>query len=97
MQPTRFDGNAFVPWIGGDLDDILCERFERIVGSDNCESFAGMKLQIPADRYRCHYVKAEVSVLRRINGHLAVLHGARKLAEYDSTGQLLIPEIKTMA
>lgn len=29
--------------------------------------------------------------------HLAVLHGARKLAEYDSTGQLLIPEIKTVA
>jgi hypothetical protein len=75
MQLTRFDGNAFVPWVGGDLDDILCERFERIVGCDNCVSFAGMKLQIPADRYRCHYVRAKVSVLRRINGHLAVLQG----------------------
>ncbi|MEO7560744.1 MAG: hypothetical protein ABIT23_10865 [Nitrosospira sp.] len=87
MQPTRFDGNAFVACIGGDLDDILCERFERIVGCDNCVSLAGMKLQIPADRYRCHYVKTKVSVLRRINGHLAVLHGARKLAEYENTGQ----------
>ena len=97
MQPAREEGSAFVPWIGGDLDDILCERFERTVGNDNCVSFAGMKLQIPADRYRCHYVKAKVSVLRRINGNLAVLHGPRKLAEYDSTGQLLIPEIKTVA
>ena len=40
--------------------------------------------------------QAKVSVLRRING-LAVLHGARTLAEYDSTGQLLIPEIKIVA
>jgi hypothetical protein len=56
-----------------------------------------MKLQIPADRYRCHSVKTKVSVLRRINAHLAVLHGARKLAEYDSTGQLLLPEIRTVA
>jgi hypothetical protein len=38
IQPTRFNGNAFVPWIGGDLDDILRERFERIVGCDNCVS-----------------------------------------------------------
>ncbi|SEK32947.1 hypothetical protein [Nitrosovibrio tenuis] len=96
MQLTRFDGNAFVSRIGGDLDDILCERFERTVGNDNCVNFTGMKLQIPVDRYRCHYVKAKVSVLRRISGHLAVLHGPRKLAEYDSGGQLLIPEIKTV-
>ena len=97
MQPAREEGSAFVPWIGGELDDILCERFERTVGNDNCVSFAGMKLQIPADRYRCHYVKAKVSVLRHINGHLALLHGPRKLAEYDSIGQLLKPKIKTVA
>lgn len=96
MQPTRFDGDAFVPRIGGDLDDILCERFERIVGCDNCVSFAGMKLQIPADRYR---------YLCQSQGFSAAPHqwasrspaGARKLAEYDSIGQLLIPEIKTVA
>ena len=54
-----------------------------------------MKLQIPADRYRCHYVKAKVSVLRHTNRSLAVLHGPRRLAEYDSTGQLLKSKIKT--
>jgi hypothetical protein len=86
MQLTRFDGNAFVPWIGGDLDDILCERFERIVGCDNCVSFAGMKLQIPADRYRCHYVRAKVSVLRRINGHLAVLQGRASWPSMTASG-----------
>ncbi|HTJ55695.1 MAG TPA: ISNCY family transposase, partial [Nitrosospira sp.] len=38
MQPAREEGSAFVPWIGGELDDILCERFERTVGNDNCVS-----------------------------------------------------------
>ena len=98
MQPATEEGSAFVPWIAGDLNDILCERFgKRTVGNDNCVSFAGMKLQIPADRYRYHYVKAKVSVLRRINGNLAILNWLRNLAEYDSTGQLLKPEIKTVA
>ncbi len=97
MQPAMEEGSAFVDWIGGELDDILCERFERTVGNDNCVSFAGMKLQIPADRYRCHYVKAKVSVLRHTNSSLAILHGPRKLVEYDSTGQLLKSRIKTVA
>lgn len=52
----------FVPWIGGQLADILCERHERVVGHDNCVSFEGLKLQIPTDRHRCHYVKAKVIV-----------------------------------
>ena len=60
MQPAMEEGSAFVDWIGGPLNDILCERFERTVGNDNCVSFENMKLQIPADRFRCHYVKAKV-------------------------------------
>jgi hypothetical protein len=73
MQPAMEDGSAFVTWIGGPLEDILCERFERQVGADNCVSFEGVTLQIPADRHRCHYVKAKVAVLRRIDGTLAIL------------------------
>ena len=34
--PAMEEGTAFVAWIGGRLDDILCEQFERTVGSDNC-------------------------------------------------------------
>jgi transposase len=86
MQPAMEHGSAFVAWIGGPLDEILCERFERTVGNDNCVSFEGLKLQIPADRHRCHYVKAKVAVLRRIDGSLAILHGPRKLAEYGPDG-----------
>ena len=88
MQPAMEHGSAFVAWIGAPLADILCERFERTVGHDNCVSFETMKLQIPADRHRCHYVKAKVTVLRRSDGSLAVLHGPRKLAEYNDMGEI---------
>jgi len=30
-QPAFEEGSAFVPWIGGELADILCERHERVV------------------------------------------------------------------
>ena len=69
----------------------------RIFTTFNCVSFAAMKLQIPADRYRCHYVKVKVTVLRHIDGSLAILHGPRKLARYDNKGQLQKSQIKTVA
>jgi len=97
MQPAMEEGSAFVGWIGGGLDDILCERFERTVGNDNCVSFEGMKLQIPADRHRCHYVKAKVAVLRRTDRTLAILHGPRKLADYDQAGNILPLNLKVAA
>lgn len=88
MQPIQEEGSAFIPWLGGRLDDILCERYERTVGNDNCVSFEGIKLQIPADRHRCHYVKAKVVVLRRLDQSLAIIYGPRLLAEYNAQGQL---------
>ncbi|MDR2506877.1 MAG: ISNCY family transposase [Candidatus Accumulibacter sp.] len=97
MQPAMEEGSAFVEWIGGPLEDILCERFERQVGSDNCVSFENMKLQIPSDRHRCHYVKAKVAVLRRIEGTLAIYHGPRKLAEYEADGRIRPPRLKAVA
>lgn len=41
---AREEGSTFVPWIGGNLDDILCEQFERTVGDDNCVKFEGLTL-----------------------------------------------------
>lgn len=97
MQPAMEEGSAFVAWIGGPLTDILCERYERTVGNDNCVSFEGLKLQIPADRHRCHYVKAKVTVLRRQDGTLAILHGPRQLAEYSASGTPMPTQIKAAA
>jgi len=60
MPPALAEGSAFVPWIGGKLDDFLCETFERVVGKDNCVAFGGMALQIPKDRHQMHYMKVKV-------------------------------------
>jgi transposase len=90
-------GSAFVPCIGMRLPDILCTQFERTVGNDNCVSFEGRKLQIPASTARPHYVKTRVRVHRYVDGTLAVFHGPRRLADYDALGQAFVPEIKEAA
>jgi transposase len=97
QQPAREEGSAFVPWIGGSLDDILCEQYERTVGHDNCVRFEGITLQIPPDRHRCHYVKAKVRVHGYPDGSLAVFHGPRKLANYDAEGRLKQDTIQAIA
>ena len=88
MQPAPEEGSAFVPWKGNDLDNILCEHYERTVSADNCVTFEGMILQIPANHYRCHYVRARVQVHRYLDGSLAIFHGPRMLADYDQNGKL---------
>ena len=95
MQPAPEGGTAFIPWVGESLDDILCEQNERTVSADNCVSFEGMTLQIPADRYRCHYVRVRVRIHRYLNGSLALFHGPRKLADYDKQG--ILKEVKKAA
>lgn len=89
-KPAATPGSAFVPWISGNLDDILCEQYSRTVGRDNCVSFEGVTLQIPADTYRCNFIKAKVRVHRYLDGTLAIFHGPRKLATYDREGQLQV-------
>jgi hypothetical protein len=86
LQPPLEEGSAFVECIIPNLDDILCEQHDRTVGRDNCVSFEGMKLQIPPDRHRCHYLKANVRVHRYLDDTLAIFHGPRKLACYDANG-----------
>lgn len=93
MQPAMEEGSAFVPYVGRELDDVLCEQFERTVGKDNCVSFENLKLQIPADRARHHYVKVKVRVIRHPDGRLALFHGPRLLARYGPEGT---PEKQTL-
>ena len=85
--PAPEAGSAFVPLLGVNLDEILCEQYERTVGKDNCVHFQRRVLQIPADLHRCHYVKARVRVHRYLDGTLAVFHGPRLLARYDAQGK----------
>jgi len=88
MVAAAEEGNSFVPAALEQLEDILCEQFDRTVSRDNCVSFEGLTLQIPADQYRCNYVKAAVRVLRYPDGALALFHGPRKLASYNHDGSL---------
>jgi len=82
-EPT----SMLVPWVGTPIEDILCEQYVRQVGNDNCIRFAGLVLQIPQDQYRYHYVKVKVRVHRYPNDTLAIFHGHRKLAAFNSQGK----------
>lgn len=95
MHPSPEEGSAFVPWVGANLDDILCWQEERTVSSDNCVSVNGHKLQIPPNKYRCHYVRAKVMVHRYRDGSMAIFHGPRKLADYGRHGKF--KEVKEAA
>ena len=88
-------GTAFVPFIGPGLADVLCEHHERTVSRDNCVSFEGKRLQIPAQTHRCHFIKARVRVHRYPDGRMAVFHGPRRLAEYESDGALVADGVRT--
>ena len=90
--------SAFVPCRHLDeLDDVLCEHFERVVRRDNCVQFEGLQLQIPPDRYRCHYIKAKVVVRRYADASLSLYHGPRRLARYDRQGHELTEETPVAA
>lgn len=87
----------FVPWAGTPLDDLLCEKYQRTVGNDNCVRFDGLILQIPPDRYRYHYVRVKVRVHRYPDGRLSLFHGPRKLATYDTKGKEILARAQIAA
>ena len=86
---AREQGNAFVPLAGIELDDYLCERYERVVGKDNCVQFENLHLQLPQDQHRYHYVKAKVKVLRHLDRTISIYHGPRCLGRYTNDGELI--------
>lgn len=86
---AREQGCAFVPLAGVDLNEYLCEQYERVVGKDNTVQFDRMVLQLPADKYRHHYVKARVRVQKHLDGVISIYHGPRCLARYSMTGDLI--------
>lgn len=95
--PAQESGSALVPLMGVELDDVLCEQFERTVGRDNCVAFEGRRLQIPATAHRMHYVKVKVRVDRYCDGRLAIFHRPGELATYDAQDNLEKPDITAVA
>jgi transposase len=90
--PAAEPGTAFIPWIGTPLAEILCIQEERVVANDNTVRYQGLHLQIPPDRHRFYYVKVTVQVHAYPDGTLAVFHGPRCLARYQSDGGGSKPE-----
>lgn len=85
VEPAE-PGDAFVPLLGAQLDDVLCLKATRAVGLDNCVSYAGKTLQIPRIHGRCHYARATVMVHEYADGATALFHGPRRLANYQPDG-----------
>lgn len=83
------EGTVFLAYDRQDLFEVLCERYDRVVGKDNCVHFEGLLLQIPANEYRMNYVKVKVEVRRYWDRSLGIYHGPRLLATYGTEGQLM--------
>ena len=81
---AKDEKSAYIPWIGGNLNEILCHQEERIVQNDNTMSYEGLRLQILKDDFRAHYVRTA----RYISGDLGVFFGNRCLGYYDAQGHL---------
>jgi hypothetical protein len=64
---------------------------ERVVGNDNTVRYEGRVLQIPEQRHRRHFVKANVRVHEYPDGRLAIFHGPLRLADYEPDGTLVDP------
>ena len=82
------------------LRETLCVIEPRVVSKDNTVVYGRVRLQLPPSPGRAHYVKANVSVREYPDGRLAVFHGPRCLARFDSAGQLapsIIPSIIPVA
>lgn len=91
MVKAEEDDSAFVLWLQHNhsgLNDILCIQEKRTVNKDNTISYKNKALQIPQDKYRHHYIKAEVQVNEYEDGSCSIFYGPRKLAEYDAGGKL---------
>jgi transposase len=85
--PAAEPGSAFVPYAGRPLADVLCVQEDRVVGADNCVSFARRSLQIPPQGHRRHYVRATVRVHQYPDGSLAIFDGPRCLTRFDPKGE----------
>ena len=84
--PAAEPGSAFVPCTGRPIEDVLCVQEDRVVGADNCVSFARRSLQIPPQGHRRHYVRATVRVHQYPDRSLAIFDGPRCLARFDPNG-----------
>ena len=86
QQPAVSD-SAFIAADREGVIEALCVEEARVVGRDNTVSWDGQRLQIPESAVRSHYVKANVKVRQYPDGCVAIFHGPRCIARFDTDGQ----------
>ena len=85
-RPAAVDDSAFVTADPQQLAQILCIEEERVVARDNTVAFARLRLQLPKNPIRHHFVKATVKIRQYPDGTLAIFHGPRRIARYRPDG-----------
>jgi hypothetical protein len=88
-RPPADATSAFVPLHGVDLDAILCEQDERMVGKDNVVTLETLALQSAKQPGRPTCAGLRVTIRRDVHGELSVWHGARCFGRYDGAGRPL--------
>jgi transposase len=89
-RPAADPASAFVP-LGAavDLDQLLAEDGERLVGRDNVVSFDGVALQLAKQPGRRSCAGLHVRVWRHLSGEHTVWRGPQCLGHYDAQGRPL--------
>jgi hypothetical protein len=89
-HPPADPASAFVP-LGAalDLDPLLAEEGERLVGRDNVVSFEGLALQLAKQPGRRSCTGLRVLVRRHLSGEHTVWRGPQCLGRYDVQGRPL--------
>lgn len=90
VRPAQQE-SAFVKLAGIELELVLASKYARVVRNDNTVAFQGMVLQLPASRYRAHFVRCAVTVHEFSHHRLGISYQGRLLARYDRAGQPLPP------
>ena len=80
---------AFVPLGTIDLDQLLCEEQERVVGLDNTVTFDGARLQLPKQPGRATCARLRVLVRRHCNASHSVWRGPVCLGRFTPDGTLV--------
>jgi transposase len=96
VEPAE-PGSAYLDYVGRAIEDILAIQESRQVRNDNTVRHKNLVLQIPEQAHRRHFVRATVTVIEYPDRSLAIFHGPRCLARYDSKGDCLPEQSKAVA
>ena len=88
-HPPADPASAFVPLGPVDLDALLTEDEERLVGRDNVVVFEDVALQLAKQPGRRSCAGLRVTVRRHLSGEHTVWRGPQCLGRYDATGRPL--------